>query len=84
MNKTGLSAKVAEITGTSNIKAVAAVKAVFEAIAESLANGEAVLIANFGKFIPFQSKPRKGYNPTTGENIDIAAKTIAKFRPAKV
>ena len=44
--------------------------------------GEFVL-PGFGKLVKAHRKARKGRNPATGEEIQIAAKTVVKFRLAK-
>lgn len=45
-------------------------------------NGEFV-VPGFGKMVKVHRKARQGVNPATGEKIQIAAKTVAKFRLAK-
>ncbi len=45
-------------------------------------NGEFVL-PGFGKMVKARRKARAGVNPATGEKIQIAAKTVVKFRLAK-
>jgi DNA-binding protein HU-beta len=55
----------------------------FETIKEHLANGEAVDIYRFGKFGVNERAARKGRNPKTGEELEIAAKKAPKFSPAK-
>jgi DNA-binding protein HU-beta len=45
-------------------------------------NGEFV-VPGFGKMVKVNRKARMGVNPATGEKIQIAAKTVAKFRLAK-
>jgi len=45
-------------------------------------SGEFVL-PGFGKMVKVHRKARMGVNPATGEKIQIAAKTVAKFRLAK-
>ena len=45
-------------------------------------NGEFVL-PGFGKLVKVQRAARQGRNPATGETIQIAAKTVLKFRVAK-
>jgi DNA-binding protein HU-beta len=52
------------------------------AYAEVKGNGEFVL-PGFGKMVKVHRKERMGVNPATGEKIQIAAKTVAKFRLAK-
>ena len=46
-------------------------------------NGEFVL-PGFGKLVKLDRKARMGRNPATGETIKIPAKTVVKFRLAKV
>ncbi len=45
-------------------------------------NGEFVL-PGFGKMVKARRKARMGVNPATGAKIQIAAKTVVKFRLAK-
>lgn len=52
------------------------------AYAEVKKNGEFVL-PGFGKMVKAKRKARTGVNPATGEKIQIAAKTVVKFRLAK-
>jgi DNA-binding protein HU-beta len=46
-------------------------------------SGEFVL-PGFGKMVKVARKARMGRNPATGEQIKIPAKTVVKFRLAKV
>ncbi len=56
---------------------------IFDSISKSLKNGEEVAISGFGTFTVKTRAARMGVNPKTGEKIHIAAKKVAKFRPAK-
>ena len=40
-------------------------------------------LPGFGKLVKQKRKARKGRNPATGEEIQIKAKTVVKFRLAK-
>jgi DNA-binding protein HU-beta len=52
-------------------------------IEESLVNGDEINFVGWGKF-EIQEKPaRKGRNPQTGEEIEIPAKKVVKFKPGK-
>jgi DNA-binding protein HU-beta len=42
------------------------------------------VIPGIGKLVLVDRSARKGRNPATGETIDIPAKTVVKFRVAKV
>ena len=50
---------------------------------QTLADGNKVNFAGFGTFEPRYRKARKGRNPKTGEEIDIAASVGAGFSAAK-
>ncbi len=52
------------------------------AYSEVKKNGEFVL-PGFGKMVKVKRAARMGRNPATGEQIQIAAKTVVKFRLAK-
>jgi len=45
-------------------------------------NGEFV-VPGIGKLVKVDRKARMGRNPATGEQIQIPAKTVVKFRVAK-
>jgi len=42
-----------------------------------------IVLPGFGKLVKVKRKARKGRNPATGEEIQIKAKTVVKFRVAK-
>lgn len=83
MNKQELIAKVVEKTDYAKKDVEVATNAVFEAIAEALAEGEKISIAGFGEFEARQRKARTGRNPQTGEPVEIAAKKVPAFKPKK-
>lgn len=56
---------------------------IFVLIAEQIEQGHEVDIPGFGKFRRKESAARKGRNPATGEEIEIAAKKAPAFLPAK-
>ena len=53
------------------------------AVKETKKNGE-FTIPGLGKLVKAERKARMGRNPQTGEAIKIKAKTVVKFRIAKV
>lgn len=89
MNKAELIKVVAEKAEFAKPDAEKAVKAVFEAIFETLQNGTDVKIAGFGNFkvaVSPARAEREGRNPSTGEKMIIKAKPESKkvkFAPAK-
>lgn len=80
MNKTDLVAAVAAKANVSKKDADEAVKAVFDAITEALADGEKVALVGFGTFEVKTRAARTGKNPRTGEVIEIAETKIPSFK----
>lgn len=52
-------------------------------VTKALTNKEEVRLTGFGKFTTSDRKARKGRNPQTGEEIDIPARTVPKFKAGK-
>lgn len=82
MNLTDLAAHVASNQNISKTAANAALKHAFETIGNTLAEGEDVSIAGFGKFEARARAARTGRNPATGEAVEIAAKVVPAFKAA--
>ena len=80
MNKTELVNSVAEKADITKKDAEKAVKAVFEAISESLQKDDKVQIIGFGTF---EVRQREGRNPQTKETIKIAASNTPAFKAGK-
>ena len=81
--KSDMIEKMAEAAGITKKAAGEALAAMLEAIETSLAAGGSVALTGFGTFSVSQRAARTGVNPRTGEKIQIAAKTVAKFKPGK-
>lgn len=83
MTKSQIMNALAESTGLSKKEVVNFMDKLVElAYSEVKTNGEFVL-PGFGKFVKVHRAARMGRNPATGESIQIAAKTVVKFRVAK-
>ena len=78
MNKGDLIKEVSKVVKTKK-DAQAAVDCVLSSITKSLEKGDAVSLIGFGTFKVAERKARKGRNPQTGEEIDIAATKVPKF-----
>jgi len=83
LNKTELIAKVAEMAELTKKDATKAVDAIFESISEALKEGDKVQLIGFGNFEVRERSARKGRNPQTGEEIEIAASKVPAFKPGK-
>jgi len=58
-------------------------KTLIASIEEALKNGEKVQLIGFGNFEVRDRAARKGRNPQTGEEIQIAASKVPAFKPGK-
>ena len=67
--------------GASKAAAAAAVEAVLDEITTALAAGERVTLTGFGTFEATGRAARTGRNPRTGEALEVAATTVARFHP---
>ena len=84
MNRVELVAAVAKSADLSKKDADAAVKAVFDTIADALAENDKVQLIGFGTFEVRQRKARTGRNPRKpGETIQIAASKAPVFKAGK-
>lgn len=83
MKKTELIDAISDMNDMSKKDVKEVLEATLETIKEVLAEGESVELPGFGKFYITEMKARKGRNPATGEEIDIAAKNQAKFKAGK-
>lgn len=83
MNKNDLIAALAEKTETTKAAAKIQVDAVLELVAGAIASNDVVDLPGFGKFSSKVNEAKKGRNPATGAEMDIPAKRVAKFAPAK-
>jgi DNA-binding protein HU-beta len=83
MNKGDLINKIAEDAGLTKAQAGAALDAVVDGVASTLAKGDKLTLVGFGTFSVSKRAARKGRNPQTGKEINIAAKNVVKFKPGK-
>jgi len=83
MNKADLVSKVAEKTDFTKKDAEKAVSAVLASIEEALSGGEKVQLVGFGTFEIRERAARKGRNPQTGQEINIAAAKVPVFKAGK-
>ena len=84
MNKVELTNRVSEISGLSKKDSKTAVDAVLEAITESLQKKEQVALVGFGTFSVAEKAARTAKVPGTDKTVDVAAKTVAKFKAGKL
>ena len=83
MNRVDLINSVSSSTGLKNAESERAVDAVLASITSALKSGDEVRLLGFGTFGVTKRPAGEGRNPRTGEKIQIAEKSIPKFRPGK-
>ena len=84
MTKAELVEKMAKDAGISKVAASAALNSFMTNVSNSLQKkDDKVTLVGFGTFSKVRREARKGRNPQTGEAIQIEARNVVKFKPAK-
>ena len=83
MNKQELIAAIAEQADISKNDAENALKAFTDIIMQELSKGGKVQLMGFGTFDVSERAARKGKNPQTGEEMDIPASKVPRFKAGK-
>ena len=83
MNKVELVAAIAEKAEISRKDGEKALKAFTEVVTDEIKNGGKVQLVGFGTFETSTREARVGRNPRTGENMEIAASRVPKFKAGK-
>ncbi len=82
MNRADLINEIADVLGTREV-AENAVDCFVSTIKKAMKERQPISLTGFGTFKVDDRKARKGRNPRTGESIEIAARAVPKFVPAK-
>lgn len=80
MNKSELIEAMAADAGISKAAAKSALESFTGNVTKTLKKGGRVSLVGWGTFSTSQRAARTGRNPQTGKTINIAAKTVAKFK----
>ena len=83
MTKTELVNAIAEKSGLAKSDAEKALKAFVDTVTEALQNDDKVAMVGFGTFSVGERAARTGKNPQTGDEIQIAAAKVPKFKAGK-
>lgn len=79
MNKTELIDAVAGATGVSKKDVGAVIDGMFDQVCQAVSGGDKVTIPGMVAFDQVDRKARKGFNPQTGEPIQIPASKAIKI-----
>ena len=80
MNKAELIDSMASQAGLSKADAKRALDAFIDTTSAALKKSDRVALVGFGSFSVSERSARKGRNPRTGKEINIAAKNVVKFK----
>ena len=83
MTKQDIINHVSSQANLSRAKAEEAVETVIRLIKESLSDGETVILRRFGSFQVKDKNKRVGRNPKTGEEAEITARKVVRFKSGK-
>lgn len=83
MNKGDLIDQMANDAGITKAQAQEALNSFLESTSGTLKKGDKVTLVGFGTFSVSNRSARKGRNPQTGEEINIPAKKVVKFKAGK-
>ncbi|MCI0533217.1 HU family DNA-binding protein [bacterium] len=83
MNKQALVDIIHEKMGGTRAAADEVMETVISSIIKTLKSGDEVSIAGLGTFIVKNRAARMARNPRTGEQVQVAASRVPKFKPAK-
>ncbi|WP_021022251.1 HU family DNA-binding protein [Salinivibrio costicola] len=83
MNKSELIDHIAESADISKASAGRALDAFVDSVSDTLKSGDQVALVGFGTFSVRERAARKGRNPQTGADIDIAAAKVPGFKAGK-
>ena len=81
MTKRELVEVIRKNLGFTDKRSLESLELMFRLLKEGLERGEDIKISGFGKFTVRQKMARKGRNPLTGEEIQIAARRVVASKP---
>jgi len=83
ITKEQLISDIAEAIDTQKSTVRAALEELSEIVSDALENSDEITLPGIGKLKVSERPARTGRNPQTGQTLQIAAKKVVKFVPAK-
>ncbi|VXC98428.1 DNA-binding protein HU-alpha [Pseudomonas sp. 9AZ] len=83
ITKEQLISDIAEAIDTPKSTVRAALEQLSEIVSDALENSDEITLPGIGKLKVSERPARTGRNPQTGQTLQIAAKKVVKFVPAK-
>lgn len=83
MTKNDIINRISEEAGLQKPEAEEAVETILALVKSTLGNNESVILRRFGSFQVRQKNSRIGRNPKTGEEAEISARKVVRFKAGK-
>ena len=83
MNKSELVEAIAQGSGVTKADANRVLDTFMMTVTDALKSGDQVVLPGFGSFSTGNRSARTGRNPQTGQEIQIKASRVAKFKAGK-
>ena len=81
LTKKDLVLTVAKETGITQVEVKRVIQRTLNHVIESLKEGKAIELRNFGVFKVRTRAPRRGRNPKTGQEVPVPSKRVVVFKP---
>lgn len=80
MTKADMADAIFEKVGLSKKEAQDIIEIIFDTLKQTFKEGESVKVSGFGTFHVRKKAARRGRNPKTGEDLEIAPRKVITFR----
>lgn len=84
MNKSELVEVIAQGSGVTKADANRVLDMFMSTVTDVLKSGDQIALTGFGTFAAINRSARKGRDPRTGNEIEIKASRVAKFKAGKL
>jgi len=84
MTKIDIVQNVSDTLGIFRNSSTRIVESVFKIMKEQISKGDAVKISGFGNFLVRSKNARRGRKPQTGNEMEISARKIPKFKSSQI
>lgn len=80
MTKADMADAIFEKVGLSKKEAQDIIEIIFDTLKQTFKEGESIKVSGFGTFHVRKKAARRGRNPKTGEDLEIAPRKVITFR----
>lgn len=84
LTKSDIVENITQGIGVSRTAGTQDIETLLEIVKATLEQGEDVLVSGFGKFCVKNKKPRRGRNPSTGDDMALPKRKVVIFRCSNI